>query len=1005
MLRYTYFCYFLWFWTISFCAKLYPQSLPFNPQHLGANKGLIHDEGNYFVSENSQGFIWISSQNGFYRFDGVKLKYFLIPVPEQATFTPDQNIQSAFYEDKQNRLWFTSYNSLHCYNTSTHQFLSLQNPGSDGIEINYSYHIFHIEEKTDRLWLRAGEKVWIYDIKNNVWEAQFPTNGVRFAVICNESNEPQIVISCSWVNGPLSIAKKNGKEGWHQESFLESEYAIRNTLIKNDSIIWLFSNRGLIEFNVEKETPARIYSKTPQGIPLNLFSGHLLKDKETLLLATLDQGIITLNLNTQTFDDKSWDFHEPAINTPRAFLSSSSHQLWISYKNDGLIYTFSSSSAFKNYADFQDKPIQQVNFLVEDHDKNIWQLTEKGELFVFDKKKKFQSRINLPSHQSAFRHMGLDHSGDLWFVTDSDVFQLLKRTSPSSILWKKILTTEKRVVSIFTGINGRILLNTQEGIFDIVSEGEHVKLEFSEEFAKYPGFNFTYLYTLDSSHFFVPFESKELWLFERDVHEWKLQKQLGIGGHTYSGLIPTSSDSIWIGTTLGLFLYNNEKLEKHLDDYEELAGVSIYGVQPDSKNNLWLSTPSGLKKYHLPSKKLIHFSEADGLASNQFSHYAYLKASDGKIWLGNKKGLTVFHPDSVQANLLPAKVHIEAFWVNNLPVEMDSSISYKKSLSLDYLQNTLAFELIAVGFQEAQKNRLRYRLAGYDENWVTIPNGSFARFTKIPPGDYVLEVVAINANNVEGPTTYLPIEIKPPFWQRLWFRVMAIFSALFLVTLIFRFYYGYKLRKQRQLLEKEQTLNEERNRIAKELHDDMGSSLSSILFLSEDLLFESPDENKHEIERISSLAENSLENMREIIWALDKDKNTLNDLLIHFRAFATQLLADHKVSLEFELGQVSKQTYMLGSEYRRNVYLILKEALHNVIKHAEASQVHIRVAVEESQLFISVKDDGKGFDVDAANPEGYGLNTMKSRATDIKADLKIESKSGQGTVLTLKVPL
>src|SRR5690606_26591845 len=129
----------------------------------------------------------------------------------------------------------------------------------------------------------------------------------------------------------------------------------------------------------------------------------------------------------------------------------------------------------------------------------------------------------------------------------------------------------------------------------------------------------------------------------------------------------------------------------------------------------------------------------------------------------------------------------------------------------------------------------------------------------------------------------------------------------------------------------------DRNRIAKELHDDMGSSLSSILFLSEDLLLDEDSGQKHEVQRISSLAESSLENMREIIWAMDAGKNTLQDLCIRLRAFATGFLTDNKIRFELEFPSISLEEYVLGGERRRNIYLIAKEALHNAAKHARPS--------------------------------------------------------------------
>ncbi len=981
----------------------------FRFQHLGKEEGLANNTGNYFISEDSRGFIWISSLNGFYRYDGLELKHFLIPVNEGDAFISGQLIQSGFWEDRHGNLWFTTYNALHCLNRQRGAISNFRVLEANGQKADHSYHIFHKEEGAGRLWLRAGGQVWAYDTEGGRWEAQFPSQSIRFCAIPDDSGEVRTIIACLWLKGPVTVSCRKDDGSWISEDYLDAGLEVRSALVKSDSTAWLFSKTGLLEFNFLSGNLLAHYTHTQENIALDLFAGIYEPEGRFLLLATHSNGLLAFDTQKKCFV-RNWKREDRptlqlASDSPRALFWSKAGQLWIGHKQNGVDFTRFSQGEFRNPLSSDLKASAAVSFIMEDNQKNIWALTGEGMIYRSAEGRAPLAPFRSPPAKSPIIHIGTGHSEAIWAITNRSAYRLKDQAAVTDEKWEQVFSSPKELVSVFLGIPGRILLITREGVFDLLEvDGKYV-FRPSEEFKDYPGFHFYHFYKLSDEVVLIPFESNELWVARIEEKKLTISEKLEIGGDTYSGCLTPSGDSIWVGANIGLMLYAQKKITRVLQSAERLDGAAVFGVIGTKPGYLWLSTSLGLKRFQYGAQQLTSFYQDDGLSSDQFSPYAHLIVSDGRLWLGNNQGLTVFHPDSIRAATSAPRVHIEAFWVNNVPFETETAISELDALNLGYLENTLSFELKAVNFHQAGSNSLAYRLLNYDDNWASAPNGGYARFTKIPPGQYTLEILPLNANGQAGPKHSLAIGIHPPFWQTLWFKTSSVLAVLLLVAGIVGAYYRRKLLKQRELLERQQALNEERNRIAKELHDDMGSSLSSILFLSEDLLLDEDSGQKHEVQRISSLAESSLENMREIIWAMDTDKNTLQDLSARLRAFATDFLTDNKARFELDFPVTSMDLYVLGGERRRNIYLIAKEALHNAVKHAQAKQVRVALKLEEQQIVLEIQEDGRGFDEQALASAGHGLNNMRGRAEAIGGRLQVQSAPGVGTLLCLSVPL
>ena len=255
--------------------------------------------------------------------------------------------------------------------------------------------------------------------------------------------------------------------------------------------------------------------------------------------------------------------------------------------------------------------------------------------------------------------------------------------------------------------------------------------------------------------------------------------------------------------------------------------------------------------------------------------------------------------------------------------------------------------------------------------------------------------------NVE---TSFPFEVLPPWWKTWWFKLLVASLALGLIILGLRYYINRKLELQRVLLEKRRAIEKERTRIATDMHDDLGAGLSRIKFLSETIGLKKQQHLpiEEEISSIRTYSHEMIDKMGEIVWALNEKNDTLNDLLSYTRAYAAEYLEQNGISCHIEEpGELP--AYVVSGEFRRNIYLTVKEALHNVVKHAQASHVSIIISIAANQLAIGIRDNGTGFDTSQDLRARNGLINMRKRIAELNGSFNIES--GKGTRIEILVPL
>jgi len=327
-----------------------------------------------------------------------------------------------------------------------------------------------------------------------------------------------------------------------------------------------------------------------------------------------------------------------------------------------------------------------------------------------------------------------------------------------------------------------------------------------------------------------------------------------------------------------------------------------------------------------------------------------------------------------------------------------------KNLGLSFKKNTFSFDFSSIAYQHASDCQFEYRLEGYDEDWIKAGVAHYTRYSKIPPGSYTFHLRVIDPWGRVSPfDKTLKIEISRAFWQTNIFRAGVVCVILILGWLLSRGYFTYKIRQQKKEFERQQLIEKERTRIATDMHDDLGAGLSRIRFLSQSILNKKiNDESVNtELKKITSFSDEMSEKMGEIVWALNERNDTLADLVAYTRSYAMEYLANHNIECEANTPLHLPGTFITG-EMRRNIFLSVKECLHNIVKHAGATKVCFAVELKEIMKIV-IHDNGKGIDWNNQRAFSNGIQNLRKRMKEVNGEVAFVNE--RGTKVSLTIPL
>lgn len=477
---------------------------------------------------------------------------------------------------------------------------------------------------------------------------------------------------------------------------------------------------------------------------------------------------------------------------------------------------------------------------------------------------------------------------------------------------------------------------------------------------------------------------------------------------------PYYPDSLlWIATSNGINILDfiNNKVD-YLQKEDGLPSNVINAMMPDSKNNIWVSTNNGLAFIDYKSKNISSFYRSDGLQHEEFNTQSNAKTKDGYLYFGGMGGLTYFNPEDFYHDSIKSKVVIIDFKIFNKSIpyipgnvnddkfHINKPIDAPQTIVVDYDQKMLAFNFSVLDFTDPKKNEYRYKLDGFDKDWISLGQKNQATFTNLKPGLYTLNVQGKNYKGVWSDiNNSTKLRVLSPWWMTWWF---SFFFTVLILGIIYALY-RYRIVQQ----EKIQAL---KNRISKDLHDEIGSTLSSIALYSlvaEKKIQSDQKEVKSILVKINESTTTMMESINDIVWTIGSGKELIKEIINRLRAFTSDLmLDDQQMIYEIQPKLLEKEVGMI---VKRNIYLILKETINNAYKYSKASFIKVEMIDKNGIIVLSITDDGIGFNLENIQMKstlgGNGLRNIESRVKEIGGDLKIITQENMGTKIEISFKL
>jgi len=944
--------------------------------HYDIEDGLIQSQVNT-LSQDASHRLWMGTLGGACRFDGKDF----IPFSKENGL-PNNFVYTVLCDQK-NRVWFGTHMGLSClYNKKLTNYPIPSN-------VKHSWVTNIVEDGTGTIWLVMQGK--LFKVNGRVLQYVPITGAEDFDITNIVVNRSGILCASVFQKGLYCLSGSN----WANIIPLEGQY-------KNLVIRWILFDR-LDHSKAYFIANNKLYICT--GTIVRPYPDAELNNVKTSLLCVEQdmRGDLWIGSSSGVYRIKNKQLiHFTAQNgltdtpIPDIYCDSDGN-LWLAawgggiYKYEGNTYIVFDQSQGVGSA-------QTIMGLTVDRKNNVWLATDGSGVMQFDGKQ-FKN-VNLPTTNPNVKKVQCiytDRGNNIWMG------------SSLGGLWK------------FDGRAYTMIPGTEDRIFNALQQDGEGTMWMA---APYGCFYFDN-HTITRVDGFNAFTTSLLALGKDSV---LAGTQNGVKLFVNKKLVPgfkldvleTSNvlcmmryhNKVMIGTgDWGLFIWDTAT--GSIKNYNVKNGFnsnSIYNLVADKTGIIWAGTGRGVNRI-VPAANGFDYTimgtgnSKDLIAEANENSVLYL---DDKIWMGTTKGLVIYNAAKTVMHSAPPHIIIQS--VNLFTPEHVKSMADTVDARIPYNQNHLAISFLGVYLKNPRDVAYQYKLIGHDDEFCTPIKNTVVDYPSLPPGSYTFQVRAVTSTGLQSNNTaQFAFEIIPPFYQTWLFRLLLTISFVLCGISMQTYMHKRKLRAVRIV---EQIKREEKQKIrqqtAEDFHDDLGNKLTRITVLS-DILTTKLDgketEQRKLVGQIKQNAEALYNGTKDILWALDPKSDNLYEILTHIRLFGIEFFHDTPIAFEVDEIDPSFNRIKLPLEYCRNMTMIYKELLNNVLKHACATQVHLTVStVKNNEMGILLADNGKGFNADQVTM-GHGIKNIKNRAARIGGEVTIQSDKKTGTTVILKLKL
>lgn len=736
--------------------------------------------------------------------------------------------------------------------------------------------------------------------------------------------------------------------------------------------------------------------------------------------------------------------------------------LWLGTRFDGLYSIHLPSGQIKKLGNNPDETSnihgKTIFSLYRDREKRIWCGSDQG-LHVYDPLLNQFEVLKLPDASAKIHDFIHDDFNNLLIGTDKGIFVMNEKTGSVYLKTYDYENEPIQFTKFFRDKRGRIYAGTNKTLFIINSDNHSIKTfdDFNTEYFK--GFNpivssrvnaigeatikgRDYIIASIFGHGNIFFDSETLkgdfvnpssdkspecfvrrYYRDPDNNFWILGASKGLGKFQDISMKVLIENGIYKGYQIPVKAYNNEVSDdirisdvtdmiryndstyfistngsglfrfyphRNQSQFEYIPSEisTMQGFAKDNNGILWILSSRGILRFDPDKNSFSLYTASSGIPSQGLKPYWYENKTTGTLYAASQGYFIRFQPAKYQTNTSIPEILLTHLKV--LDRNADSLIT-QNGFELNHDQNMISIQYAALNFTSPEKNRYTYFMEGLDHEWHAATAGNKINFTGIPPGPYRLFVRASNNDGVwSEPVKLLEFNILPPWYNTGWFYVSCIITVAGVFYIIYRY-------RVNQLLKIQMV----RNKIARDLHDDIGSTLGSISLFSEVASRKlNANENSETSEVLKKIGESSremLENIGDIVWVVNPSQDSVENLVQRMQNFAVPLFATRNIRIRFHVTGNASQVKMT-MEQRKNIFLIFKEAVHNTLKYSDCKTVEVYLSSEGKNITFRFRDDGKGFDT--ANVKAYngnGLENIRQRAKAINGKAEITSEVYKGT--------
>ncbi|MFK8008625.1 MAG: triple tyrosine motif-containing protein [Saprospiraceae bacterium] len=983
----------IFLWLIAFFAispnLFYAQPYQYSFHQLTTEEGLSQSSNDY-IYHDSKGFVWLSSIDGLNRFDGKNVKIYK-SISGDTTSLLGNIITSNFFEDEDSNLWFTTYEGIHCYIRKQDNFRHFQIKNKDGIKFKQDYYAFHLDKK-NQLYVKigTGNSAQLFLFDHNKYTTQYccVIYGQRNSPYFDKNGNIQSIFSFRY-NRKHGIKMTSINTPFNSQTFFDGKDKnfpkayVYHVNIDNPKTCFLSSKIGLIKFDLDNKQYL-IFDKYKNSSIGTVRSTVSVNDS-TLWVSSSTLGILIFNKKTNQFlnhipyePQKKFGLQKKEI---RQFYKDSKENIWISSSISGVNYTNLKKTKFLSPPEFSNNIIRAIYE------------NKKGELFCSHQKGSvsYYTSAKAEVQNISFRYPPqISKQNIQFFIEDKDDQlwgfsgdQLLKWDSKKTqfVYWQNL---PSYILYVFKNQNDQIILATYSGIFEWKDIDGKISFQPYEKLNGFQKELATAIYEDKNGKLYLALDASRLLVLKLDQGKYVEANQIeGIG---YAKSFYEQNDTLWVATSTGILKINTKDLSSRMlnEIYDGAPNENYYSILPDDNNSFWLSSNQGIIRYFPKEKLHRRYTLVDGLQANEYNTNAFLKTSQGEIWMGGTKGLNRFFPNKIKDIPHLSKTQITRLLVNDKPYsEIDQQIGELENLSLKHFENTISFDFVALEYSDPENNQLKYKLENHDEDWVDAEKNGFARYPSLPFGNYIFKLKAANSDGVwNEEIKTLNIFIATPWWRTWWFYTFCILAISGII-------YGVSMYRLQQALKIERL----RVKISSDLHDDVGGLLAGLMMQSELLEITGTEERKPKLQRISDLSRKAMSRMRDTVWAIDSRKDKFKNLLDRIREHAAETLELKNIEWDLQVDNIPLEKN-INSQLRQNIYLICKEAITNVAKHSNGDQLNIKFEkYGRKGIYLSIHDNGKVPEKNL-NSSGLGMSNLQMRADQIGAKLNINKENG-----------